>query len=47
MNVSIGDVIAPETLVSDVVLLYAQPVYMNQKNVNVSIKMTAVIDSIP
>jgi hypothetical protein len=47
MNVSIGDVIDPTTLVSGVVLLYVHPVYRNQKIVNVKIKLTAVITSIP
>ncbi len=47
MNVSIGDVIDPTTLVSGVALLYVHPVYRNQKIVNVKIKMTAVITSVP
>ena len=47
MNVSIGDVIDPTTLVSGVALLYVHTVYRNQKIVNVKIKMTAVIDSVP
>jgi hypothetical protein len=47
MDVSIGDVIDPTTLVSVVALLYVHPVYRNQKIVNVKIKMTAVITSIP
>jgi hypothetical protein len=47
MDVSIGDVIDPTTLVSGVALLYVHPVYRNQKIVNVKIKMTAVITSIP
>jgi len=47
MNVSIGDVIDPTTLVSGVPLLYVHTVYRNQKIVNVKIKMTAVITSVP
>jgi hypothetical protein len=47
MDVSIGDVIDPTTLVSVVALLYVHHVYRNQKIVNVKIKMTAVITSIP
>jgi len=47
MNVSIGDVIDPTTLVSGVALLYVHTVYRNQKIVNVKIKMTAVITSVP
>jgi hypothetical protein len=47
MNVGIGDVIDPTTLVSGVALLYVHPVYRNQKIVNVKIKMTAVITSRP
>ena len=47
MNVSIGDVIDPTTLVSGVALLYVHTVYRDQKIVNVKIKMTAVIDSVP
>jgi len=46
MNVGIGDVIDPRTLVSGVVLLYAHTVYRNQKIVNVKIKMTSVITSV-
>jgi hypothetical protein len=46
MNVGIGDVIDPTTLVSGVVLLYVHTVYRNQKIVNVKIKMTAVITSV-
>lgn len=46
MNVGIGDVIDPTTLVSGVVLLYVHTVYGNQKIVNVKIKMTAVITSV-
>jgi hypothetical protein len=47
MNVSIGDVIDPTTPVSAVAPLYVHPVYRNQKIVNVKIKMTAVITSVP
>lgn len=47
MNVDIGDVIDPITLVSGVALLYVHTVYRNQKIVNVKIKMTAVITSVP
>jgi hypothetical protein len=47
MNVSIGDVIDLTTLVSGVALSYVHTVYRSQKIVNVKIKMTAVITSVP